>query len=676
MDREIALLVQESARLAATDGVDKEEAEKPLLSAVELLRQAESAAGFPELQAPENYLLCAEAALGVDNVSLAHSCLESFLHARPAKNQFLVRAYFALGKVQAAYCDGLKSTELLEGTMAALAQVQHGLQLAAELGAAHRFLVYNGSVHLWNVARPLMALPTTAAALVPVLEATIKALEVAQEADSSWRLQLSMALARCMEAAGKRKEAGAMLGTCGGLAKERRETEQLLQLQLHMLAEDAGAAKKLRDDNASKPRLKGLLTAQALRDAAAPPPTAAEEIIDAMGAVDKEFAAVLRAEGGAPAVQAAMLELRGSCDEADVLLALATQAVECGLLDLADHAANRCAMATELGARVRAGYVREAVRVKRLDDGSNGPPQGEVYTRLMVGTRVDGLKRLEEGLASARRTGDAELVTDGCVLAWNIAMPLLQPSLYHHAVGILSASASALEEIGAPTHEPTLALTLALALAMALPLTLALALPLTVTVTVTVTLTMSMTVSVSVTVSVTVTVTMTVTLTRLAQARAARDAPPRDRSRRGRGRVLQEGGAARRGGAQARRAPRRARRAAARRAAAADAHEARAQDRHLPRRGDARGEGHAPPRAGAAHRATARRIAPHAAAAAAAAPDTPTTRAHPHACTCTRTRTPPLPPPSPPLTRFRPRPRCKTPSSRGWHSASSRRCRR
>ena len=46
----------------------------------------------------------------------------------------------------------------------------------------------------------------------------------------------------------------------------------------------------------------------------------------------------------------AMLELRGSCEEADVLLALATQAVECGLLDLADHAANRCAMATELAA--------------------------------------------------------------------------------------------------------------------------------------------------------------------------------------------------------------------------------------------------------------------------------------------------------------------------------------
>ena len=44
MDREIALLVQECAKLTAEDGIDAEEAEKPLLSAVELLKQAESAA--------------------------------------------------------------------------------------------------------------------------------------------------------------------------------------------------------------------------------------------------------------------------------------------------------------------------------------------------------------------------------------------------------------------------------------------------------------------------------------------------------------------------------------------------------------------------------------------------------------------------------------------------------
>ena len=44
MDREIALLVEECAKLTAEDGIDAEEAEKPLLSAVELLKQAESAA--------------------------------------------------------------------------------------------------------------------------------------------------------------------------------------------------------------------------------------------------------------------------------------------------------------------------------------------------------------------------------------------------------------------------------------------------------------------------------------------------------------------------------------------------------------------------------------------------------------------------------------------------------
>ena len=131
-DREIALLLDECAKLTASTDVGFEDAEKPLLSAIKVLRLAESAAGFPEVLAPENYLLCGEAALGVDNVTLAHSCLESFLHAQPANNQFLVRAYFALGKVQAAYCAGLKSQELLDGLMAALAQLQHGLQLAAD----------------------------------------------------------------------------------------------------------------------------------------------------------------------------------------------------------------------------------------------------------------------------------------------------------------------------------------------------------------------------------------------------------------------------------------------------------------------------------------------------------------------------------------------------------------
>ena len=115
-----------------------EDAERPLGAAVALLKQAEATAGVPEALAPDNYLLCAEAALGIDNVPLAHQCAERFLRSRPAKSQFLVRAYYALGRVQAAYSYGLKAKELLDSTMAALSQLQHGITMAAELGLAHR----------------------------------------------------------------------------------------------------------------------------------------------------------------------------------------------------------------------------------------------------------------------------------------------------------------------------------------------------------------------------------------------------------------------------------------------------------------------------------------------------------------------------------------------------------
>ena len=139
-------------------------------------------------------------------------------------------------------------------------------------------------------------------------------------------------------------------------------------------------------------------------------------------AVDKEMAAALRTEGDQAAVTAAVGQLKGATEDADVLLALATQAAAAGLLDLASHIANRCGTAKALAARVVVAYVRETVKIKRLDDGSAGPAQSEVYTRLMVGTRVECLKRLEEAVASARRTAEPELISDGCAAPSN--MPL------------------------------------------------------------------------------------------------------------------------------------------------------------------------------------------------------------------------------------------------------------
>ena len=411
-------------------------------------------------------------ALEVANVPLARTCLERFFHAGPRATQHLARAYFALGRVQSAEAEGLKAQALADATLAALAQVQQGLQVAVELGASYRFLVYNASVWLWRIARPLVASDDGAAKLVPVLEKVLKALDDAQEADAGWRLQLSMELARCLECAGKKKEAAALLGGCGALAAQvpKATQEVLLQRQVHMAADDAGAVKKLRDDQKEALRDRACVIVQSTprsrsrrARAAARPPRA--EIDDAIKVLDDELHQAMHAEGD---VAQNVGALKGSSAHDDLLLMLAMQAARLGRLDQAWHCANRCGTSKALAVRVRSSYVREMVRVAQLDHPKDGaPPQGEVYTRLMVGTRIDALKRLEDTLASARRTNDAELVQEGCVLIWNISLPLLQPSLVSHAMRALTLACASLEAVESPMHEVRVALHLELARAEA-----------------------------------------------------------------------------------------------------------------------------------------------------------------------------------------------------------------
>ncbi len=60
------------------------------------------------------------------------------------------------------------------------------------------------------------------------------------------------------------------------------------------------------------------------------------------------------------------------------------------------------------------------------------------------------MKLLERALLSAKRLDDPDLVTDGCILAWNVGLPLLQPHLRRQVHRIFLLAASVLEEIASP----------------------------------------------------------------------------------------------------------------------------------------------------------------------------------------------------------------------------------
>jgi hypothetical protein len=186
LDRRVALLTAEGSP-------------EGLTGAVALLRQAEDVGcAAPETAAPESFLLAAERSLDAEvseeMLRQARACVEHFMRSRPARNQFLVRAYYALGRVQAAEAthSELKGQALVDALLSAAAVVQKGIGLAAELGATHRFLVYNGSVHVYRITRPLLSYEgDSAQSLATLLESILKVLKDAEEPDSDWRLQLS-----------------------------------------------------------------------------------------------------------------------------------------------------------------------------------------------------------------------------------------------------------------------------------------------------------------------------------------------------------------------------------------------------------------------------------------------------------------------------------------------------
>ena len=467
-----------------------------LTSAVALLRKSEDVgAATPETMAPENFLLAAEGSLEAHASSTsgsdamlkqARECVEHFMRSRPAKTQFLSRAYFALGRVQAAEAAQAqaKGQALATALLDAANVVQEGIAIAATMGPTHRFLVYNGSVHVYRITRPLLSYEgDTAEKLAALLETTLKVLKEAEEPDADWRLQLSMQLARCYERCGKKKEAAALLLACATGEKGEQSLadkcdaalqEQLLQQQAHVLLDDAAALKKLRDEAATgptaTPRRRALILTQLLVDGGPPGDPKGggfdmqAEVEGAMGALDPALGEALAIEGDVAArrkvVQQAPL---GGTPHDDVLINLATQAAAHGLLELASLCATRCTSSAKLACRVRSSYIQAMVMVGELDASGEYPAQGEVYTRRMVSTRIEALGILEEAVNSARRVGEPALVQDGCVIIWNVSLPLLQPSLIGYAERTLYLAASALEAIASPLSQLRASLHLELA---------------------------------------------------------------------------------------------------------------------------------------------------------------------------------------------------------------------
>ena len=122
---------------------------------------------------------------------------------------------------------------------------------------------------------------------------------------------------------------------------------------------------------------------------------------------------------------------------------------------LTEAAAARATAAREPGPRAWAALARAAVALEAaaMPEGAP-PPQGGASdppdVRAAVEARAAILNTLEELAAAFARLGDGAGATYAAKLAWNAALPLLQPATRRRAQRALAAAARALEAVAAP----------------------------------------------------------------------------------------------------------------------------------------------------------------------------------------------------------------------------------
>ncbi|XP_078492369.1 cilia- and flagella-associated protein 46 isoform X3 [Ciona intestinalis] len=96
---------------------------------------------------------------------------------------------------------------------------------------------------------------------------------------------------------------------------------------------------------------------------------------------------------------------------------------------------------TDSGLLVEIEFLECEMIVKQLGD------KQEAYSKSSVEVRLSAIKRMEQALENAVRSGNANVVQGACATQWNLCLPLLQRNLRKHVRRPLTAVAKALEDI-------------------------------------------------------------------------------------------------------------------------------------------------------------------------------------------------------------------------------------
>eukprot|EP00731_Ephydatia_muelleri_P020306 Em0013g33a len=345
---------------------------------------------------PVQLVQFAEYAVKSGHVDIAVDCLQLYFSLNPPVNQFLIRAHLCKALV-ASPLNCSERAKFLEATQ----QLQTAVNIAVKFECYH-FLVYNASVALWKLCRPLQK-PGYQRLCAKPLQNMVKALEEIGEQDSSWRIELLMGLALSYLDTGLKEEATKALNSAIQLAR-RDVPDQLVNLLKFQIQNQLGDLKSCEKDIKASPELHAWNKLYKLKSS---------------------------------------LNARSSIQQHSLQTPELKQKLQALLTDVVSEP-------NSFGPQ--SSFSPHSQVLRELMTAEQACSTEALYTKQAVEARLKAIKRTEEALSSATRTGDPDLVQRSCVLLWNLGLPLLQHNLCHHLLNPFRAATTALQNIDSLLH--------------------------------------------------------------------------------------------------------------------------------------------------------------------------------------------------------------------------------
>ena len=521
VDRRIRRLFARSNELVKAGIVGETRAREEFRRGCQLLLKSLDAQGSltysnHEILTPEILVLCAETAVANGDFAMAHKASERFFLGHPPEDQFFCRALFVRAQVQAYNNVDATGQDAVDKTLTAVSSLLRCVEIALSplKFPRYNFIVYNASVHFWNITRRMMRAGSCRYLCEPMAAVVDALTKAADDMPLAWQCRYQLRLAQCYDDEGDSKNAAQCILAAHGIvgkltatmnddddgteskqavalpqAAKRQEVEalrrQVRDLGIYMGRTKDGECVKASSAVAAAWRDAGFHSAdaaalenvvqQARAGVLGDTPEKLEEALgSALESLEKKSSAPAAAvddgdggDGGGGGGDGAAVRRRGPAltwQELDVAARLGLEAARCDIFGVAERAIV-LVEAVKLKpptADVVLGYLK-AVFIVRTFEKRYAPVHSSGVIRavpvqlprqkmraLALARRMEAIATLQRSLLTCNRLRLPNLMQDGCVLAWNIGLPLLTPRLRKHAHRLFVSCANFLDELNSP----------------------------------------------------------------------------------------------------------------------------------------------------------------------------------------------------------------------------------